>query len=595
MGKTKAWIDKKNSTTFRLVYRSQRDDGVQSAATPQFVPKKPIPKRKMMKNPGLKEFIKNQPVNNEDDNRSTLFDQLDEDELKQFEDAEEIDIEEAFEGGDVDEQDFDDADEDVIKEFDDDDEDEEEEEEEKPKVGEKPKEQRKRLKYRADDYEYGDLGFPDDGYDYSQHFKKHDGESVFITARGAPTEDIKKLFLSTPKAFNPQPSEADLEEIDPEILEALNQDFDDAEEVDGARELGDLPDNFLELAGGENEGGDQTDALPPPKDQITISKKKKKKIGKIIELPPTTDYENPSDATGLNERFAALIAENYRDEDIGDLEDEDIRGTINVNSITNLLDEFESSMKPVQIKGSKDEPAFPIPSSEPYSHQSFKKVLAAVNEKKKTQQQLNPQEEDVEDEDEAKSEEEYEVLEVTVKSEWDCQSLVSTYSNTENHPKLIKEPPASAFKIPISKKTGLPIGVLPPRSVKKDIEKVSLTNFNHPDPALLKPNPQQPQSLSQQNLQRFEKANKKDGVADEEEDDDEKDDVSVTSVSTTLSLRPPNETPEERKIRKQQTKLLRKQNRERKKILKQRYQQEDLRLKNIAAQQPLQKVSIMTL
>jgi len=338
----------------RKNHPGERISGLESIS-PQFVPKKPIPHRQIHKNPALKDFVKNQPKN------SRLLDELDDEELKQFEDAEEINIEEIFEDDEFNEQDFEDANE----EIEDDEDDEDDEKKEEPKIGEKPKEQKQRLKYRPDDYEYGDLGFPDDGYDYSQHFKKHDGEAVFIATKGVPTADDKKFFLSTPKAFNPPPSMVP-EEIDPEILEALNQEFDDAEEID-AKELGDLPDNFLELAGGEEAPEDMSEALPPPKDQIKITKKKKKKIGKIIQLPPPTDYENPSDSTCLNERFAR-IAETYRDEDIGDLEEEEIQGTINVNSITDLLDEFETSLKPVQIPEAADEPSFPIPSAAPYSH-----------------------------------------------------------------------------------------------------------------------------------------------------------------------------------------------------------------------------------
>jgi protein LTV1 len=38
---------------------------------------------------------------------------------------------------------------------------------------------------------------------------------------------------------------------------------------------------------------------------------------------------------------------------------------------------------------------------------------------------------------------------------WDCQSILSTYSNTFNHPKLITQIPTN--KIRLSKKTGLPL------------------------------------------------------------------------------------------------------------------------------------------
>eukprot|EP01117_Protostelium_nocturnum_P012991 TRINITY_DN4813_c0_g1_i1.p1 TRINITY_DN4813_c0_g1~~TRINITY_DN4813_c0_g1_i1.p1 ORF type:complete len:385 (+),score=121.51 TRINITY_DN4813_c0_g1_i1:295-1449(+) len=48
---------------------------------------------------------------------------------------------------------------------------------------------------------------------------------------------------------------------------------------------------------------------------------------------------------------------------------------------------------------------------------------------------------------------------------WDCESIISTYSNLENHPKLIVE--ESKRKIKLSNKSGLPVGVLPQKPKKK--------------------------------------------------------------------------------------------------------------------------------
>jgi protein LTV1 len=60
--------------------------------------------------------------------------------------------------------------------------------------------------------------------------------------------------------------------------------------------------------------------------------------------------------------------------------------------------------------------------------------------------------------------EEYEEIEVEEKKEdeeeWDCESIVSTYSNQYNHPAIIGAP-ESGPKIKLSK--GIPVGVLPPK------------------------------------------------------------------------------------------------------------------------------------
>lgn len=56
------------------------------------------------------------------------------------------------------------------------------------------------------------------------------------------------------------------------------------------------------------------------------------------------------------------------------------------------------------------------------------------------------------------------VLEVEdeTQKKWDCESILSTYSNCYNHPKLIEEPKKrrSAAKISINPKTGLPMNTL---------------------------------------------------------------------------------------------------------------------------------------
>ncbi|XP_029159315.1 protein LTV1 homolog [Nylanderia fulva] len=46
------------------------------------------------------------------------------------------------------------------------------------------------------------------------------------------------------------------------------------------------------------------------------------------------------------------------------------------------------------------------------------------------------------------------------KEKWDCESIVSTYSNIYNHPKLISEPSKRSKKIEIDQKTGVPKNVL---------------------------------------------------------------------------------------------------------------------------------------
>ena len=51
-------------------------------------------------------------------------------------------------------------------------------------------------------------------------------------------------------------------------------------------------------------------------------------------------------------------------------------------------------------------------------------------------------ENEIEDEDEEMSGDEYqEVIPIGTPTKWDCESILSTYSNIYNHPTLIKDPP----------------------------------------------------------------------------------------------------------------------------------------------------------
>ncbi len=47
--------------------------------------------------------------------------------------------------------------------------------------------------------------------------------------------------------------------------------------------------------------------------------------------------------------------------------------------------------------------------------------------------------------------------------EWDCESIISTYSNVENHPHMIKEPERNKTKIIKLNRDGVPIGMSPDR------------------------------------------------------------------------------------------------------------------------------------
>ncbi|XP_055060284.2 protein LTV1 homolog [Misgurnus anguillicaudatus] len=94
--------------------------------------------------------------------------------------------------------------------------------------------------------------------------------------------------------------------------------------------------------------------------------------------------------------------------------------------------------------------------------------------------QLGPAElpsvrEEDEDEDQEVVEMEAMVIEPPVER-WDCETIISTYSNLYNRPKLIQDPPKPK-QIRVSKKTGIPLEVLEKRGpTAKQIERMERIN-----------------------------------------------------------------------------------------------------------------------
>ena len=120
--------------------------------------------------------------------------------------------------------------------------------------------------------------------------------------------------------------------------------------------------------------------------------------------------------------------------------------------------------------------------------------------------------------------EDLEIVKVEDKGKnWDCESILSTYSTLYNHPKLISEPKNN--KIQLSSKTGIPKGVLG-------------------------------RGLTAGALKQL------DQLSDDEHEDDV---MSIKSKISELSVRPKHETSEEKRDRKNQLKQARRERREEKK------------------------------
>ncbi len=146
---------------------------------------------------------------------------------------------------------------------------------------------------------------------------------------------------------------------------------------------------------------------------------------------------------------------------------------------------------------------------------------------------------------------EYEEIEVEDEEEqkrWDCETILTTYSNLENHPRLISESitlkglaKKRKQQIQLSQRSGLPIGVIP---VKKKPEKEEESD-------------------------------------DEYTDDDGEEEVEMNEGRA----RPKKETKEEKALRKKMVKQMKQEKRSQKKALKQAFKSEEKEQTKILTQQ----------
>ncbi|KAL6042282.1 Protein ltv1, partial [Balamuthia mandrillaris] len=200
--KKKQWIDRKNATRFQLVYRSQEDplgDGEVPAGTGGDRVLRPITNTdsKLAKELGgndhlfsaFRQFVdKNKPAHDEDDAEGEGDDFGEFEKALKEEYGAEGEGEEAEEGEEDEESRFADADED-------------EEEEKEPKRGKGKGKEKDEAKTDATSaqvdlkqFELGEYGFPEDGYDYRKHFKPMGAPgSVYMAA--PPTKEQKGGYL----------------------------------------------------------------------------------------------------------------------------------------------------------------------------------------------------------------------------------------------------------------------------------------------------------------------------------------------------------------------------------------------------------------
>lgn len=397
--------------------------------------------------------------------------------------------------------------------------------------------------------------FFDDDYNYLQHLREPDKNDVFweeIPQKSIQNEKAKPKIQLPSSVFASEfeekegllnkaaPRPGPRLDWDPEVVAALDDDF-DYENPDN-----ELEDNFMEMAmGGEI---DEDDEWEDDDDDVASDGAAYSQDEEDDELGPLphsnfpkfdneetksrfTEYSMSSSVIRRNDQLSLLddrfekFYENYDDPEVGALDCEEIEGQINIddnNMFENLASDF--TKKSLQVKYDRDWD-----------------ICRLV----KMQQQ------------EEEKPEEMVMLEVSDdenKKKWDCESILSTYSNLYNHPKLIEvTSKKKSLKIQVNPKTGLPMDILNGDQAGKLTVK-SLAKLDNEQ----KKSTNGPKSLCAE---------------------------SVISTLSVLSLRPKDETPEEKRERKKLLKEYRNERRIEKKANKMAFNEERLRQNVISINQ----------
>ncbi|RNA16204.1 LTV1 -like protein [Brachionus plicatilis] len=316
----------------------------------------------------------------------------------------------------------------------------------------------------------------DDDYDYLQHLRDADQEdrvnlepemikvgSVLIKNE----EEAEKPKLQLPSSVFASKVEEDIGyfnqaapdhdpkiDWDPDIVKILDEDA-DVEYTD------DLDDDFFlkantELeAQGQDEDDDEDDEEDYDSDDLV--EEESESVQDFESKSRFSNYSMTSSVirrnqalSHLDEHFEKFFAQ-YDEDQIGALDTEDIDGyRINDDVIEMALQEFSKYVEKNKYQTEKV---------------SRKSELGAVAEENSDGESVDEQDENNND---------FDMVHFCHKKDkqdrFDCESIISTYSNLYNHPSMISE---RREKIALSKKTGLPLGVLGEKAkTQKELDKI---------------------------------------------------------------------------------------------------------------------------
>ncbi|XP_016415677.1 protein LTV1 homolog isoform X1 [Sinocyclocheilus rhinocerous] len=332
--------------------------------------------------------------------------------------------------------------------------------------------------------------FFDDDYDYLQHLREAPQPTELVSAprlrrdaRPKPAEDeedMEEEDVNVPTASIKLPSSvfaSEFEEevgllnkaapvsgprldMDPDIVAALDEDFD----FDNPENM--LEDDFIIKANdimGDGVGGDDDDEWEDTDEEQDYDSegglsedeeggRREFMFADCETKSRFTEYSLTSSVMRRNEQLTLLddrfekFYEQFDDDEIGALDNAELEGYIEPDS--KRLEEV------------------------------FKDYFIQKEKECQRPDQLGSAElPSVREEDEEDEEVEIETMVIEPPTEnWDCETIISTYSNLYNRPKLIQDPPKPK-QIRVSDKTGIPLDVLPKRGLTaKQVERMERIN-----------------------------------------------------------------------------------------------------------------------
>jgi protein LTV1 len=476
------------------------------------------------------------------------------------------------------------------------------------------------------------LGFKNDGYDYTQHMREmgggrfigKDGKMRDMPISNLPAEALPSDLPEMNRTLNA--ITIDHSVMDPDLAAAL---FDDVDENGEAFE--ELDDDFiLQVAEEPDQRDDEYETF-----ESHIANKIRESERRLLGMKdaPSNNWENLDDEEGefeeyeeyeeyddedeqklvsgkgkkkLTEKDFERMLEEYGDDDLGyidNVDDEDINGHIELDGNNKIfedaLDDFIELQKSNQvvdpsinfkeenafIKSAKywdlDEVPDVAPVRELYTEQSLlQKVLEEENKESVKLEESGVYKE-------LETCQEY-LREVRITEDYDCESIISTYSTLDNHPSLIKEPSKyKPYKSNYQKLVDAQASGVYAEHANGATKPAKAADIRIGSGVAARIT-----LKGKHSLPVVSKGTKEEVESDESSDSDSDNDNTVNSVI----VRPKNETKEEKKLRKESVKQQKREKRIQKKALKQVYNNESMKqIKSISNQQDINGVSVFKL